>query len=56
MGQTKIQSLSGQERFEKAVKPLMDFLMEDYHPHVTVIVTSTTAELMEGLIIFNKND
>lgn len=35
--------------FEKAAKPLMAYLAKNHHPHVTVIVTSTGAELMEGL-------
>lgn len=54
MEQSQSKSLSEQERFEKAAKPLMEFLKENYHPHVTVVVTSVTAELMEGRMAYNK--
>ncbi len=37
------------EAYEKAVRPLMEYLGENHHPHVTVIVTSTIAELVEGI-------
>lgn len=47
-------SISEVERFEKAAKPLMEFLAENFHPHVTVIVTSNSAELVEGLMIHNS--
>lgn len=35
--------------FEQAVKPLMKWLCENTHPHTTVIVTGTSAELVEGI-------
>ena len=41
--------LSKQEEFEKAAKPLMEFLHDT--PHMSVMVTSTYAELMEGQMI-----
>lgn len=44
---------SPQERskaLEEAAKPLMVYLANNYHPHVTCIVTSTCAELMEGIM------
>jgi len=34
--------------FEKAVRPLMEYLAKNHNPHCTVIVTSTDAELVEG--------
>tara|TARA_R110000782_G_scaffold256574_1_gene345642 strand:- start:333 stop:503 length:171 start_codon:yes stop_codon:yes gene_type:complete len=37
------------EKFEEAAKPLMKYLAENHNPHVTVIVVSDTAEIMEGL-------
>jgi hypothetical protein len=49
-------SLSRQERFELAAKPLIEFLSTEYHPHVTAIVTSERAEILEGLIVYNKNN
>ena len=29
--------------------PLMKFLCKNFHPHVKIIVTQTTAEFLEGL-------
>lgn len=36
------------DEFEKVTKPLMEYLMKNHHPHVTVIITATHAELVEG--------
>lgn len=36
------------EEFEELVRPILKYLCENYHPHVTVIITPTTAELVEG--------
>ena len=33
---------------EESVKPLIKFLNDNYHPHVTAIVTPTSVEVMEG--------
>lgn len=35
--------------FLEAAKPMMKYLCENYHPHVTVIMDGTRAELVEGL-------
>lgn len=35
--------------FKKAALPLIKYLCENHHPHVTVIVTPTSAELLEGV-------
>lgn len=37
------------KEFEEAVEPLMKWMSENQHPHTTVIVTGTRAELVEGL-------
>lgn len=42
--------------YEEVVAPLMQYLADHHHPHVTVIVTSTTAEMVEGLKSFNTNE
>ena len=42
------------EKLKDACKPLLKLLSEEYHPHVTVIVTSTSVELMEGVIAIPK--
>ena len=36
------------EAFLAAARPLMDYLLHNHHPHMTVIVYSMTAELVEG--------
>lgn len=35
--------------FEQVVRPVIKWLNENMHPHVTVIVTPTNAELLEGV-------
>lgn len=37
------------EELKEAAKPLIKYLCENYHPHVTAIVTSTSIEVMEGV-------
>lgn len=34
----------------------MRYLCENFHPHVTVVVTPTTAELSVGHIAFNTDE
>ena len=34
---------------EQKLKELMKLIDEHYHPHVTIIVTSTHAEVVEGV-------
>lgn len=36
------------DRLKKAAIPLIKYLNENHHPHVTVIVTPTSVELLEG--------
>jgi len=38
------------QEFEEAAKPLVKFLCENCHPHVTVIVEPTRAEILEGSV------
>ena len=37
------------ETFEAAARPLIKWLCENCHPHVTVIVQSDSAEITEGV-------
>ena len=37
------------ENMKKASEPLMKWLNEEGHPHMTAIVTTTDCEIMEGL-------
>lgn len=34
--------------FDAVVRPVIKYLCENHHPHVTVIITPTNAELLEG--------
>ncbi|MFV0310837.1 MAG: hypothetical protein ACK5KN_04215 [Dysgonomonas sp.] len=48
------ENTSGKERCEKlkeAALPLIKLLNEEYHPHVTVIVTPTSVEILEGICV-----
>lgn len=42
--------------FDRAARPLINWLAVNKHPHCKVIVDSTTAELVEGLRTFNTKD
>ncbi|MDD4352712.1 MAG: hypothetical protein PHU71_07110 [Candidatus Gracilibacteria bacterium] len=44
-----ILSKEKQQEFEKATEPMIKFLCENCHPHVSVIVDCDTAELLEGV-------
>lgn len=39
-----------QAEFASLARPLMEFLCNEFHPHVTVIITPTSAELLEGVV------
>jgi len=38
-----------QEEFEKVARPVIQFLNENCHPHVTAIITPVRAEMLEGV-------
>lgn len=38
-----------EKKFEELARPMIKYLCENYHPHVTVIITPTNAELLQGL-------
>jgi len=42
--------------FLEAAKPLMKYMCENHHPHVTVIIDSERAELLEGMKSVENND
>lgn len=44
------------QQFEEAAKPLIKLLAENHHPHVTVIVTSNSAEIVESSAMVKCND
>jgi len=46
--------LSGEQKkkFDEIVRPLIKFLNDNCHPHVLVVIDSSSAELFEGLHIY----
>ncbi len=38
--------------FQQLTKPLIKWLNDNHHPHVTLIITPTSAELLEGILAF----
>ncbi|MDH8702348.1 hypothetical protein M2138_001710 [Dysgonomonadaceae bacterium PH5-43] len=39
------------EELKEAAKPLIKYLCENHHPHVTAIVTPTGVEVLEGVLM-----
>ncbi len=37
------------ERLKEAAEPLIKYLCENHHPHITAIVTPTSVEVMQGI-------
>jgi hypothetical protein len=48
--------MENKQTFEEAVKPLMKWMCENYHPHTTAIVTGNTAELVEGMVYVKTDE
>lgn len=44
------------DEFEQLAKPLIKWLNDNLHPHSTVIVTPTTAEVLEGVACVSTNE
>lgn len=42
--------------FETKAKDLMNWLCANCHPHMTIIITPTAAELVEGCIGFTSTE
>ena len=45
-----------QAQFEAVTRPVMEFLNNNCHPHVTVVVDGTRAELSKGVCAFATMD
>lgn len=45
-----------QEDFENAVRPLIKWMSETQHPHTTLIINSTSAELVEGIKVIETTE
>jgi hypothetical protein len=44
------------QTFESVSRPVMKWLSENKNPHSTIIITSTTSELVEGVMSVNTDD
>lgn len=42
--------------FEAVTRPVMEWLNKNCHPHVSVVVEPTSAELSEGIASVRTND
>lgn len=43
--------MSKNEELKELARPLVEYIKKNYHPHVTVIVDSTHAEVLEGVAV-----
>lgn len=44
------------ESFEEIIKPVIKWLNDNCHPHTTIIVCPTSAELVEGVCGINTEE
>ena len=44
------------KEFDSVAKPLIKWLNDNCHPHVSVIVSPSSAELCEGICIHNTDE
>lgn len=42
------------KEFEQLARTMIQYLCENYHPHVAVVITPTNAELLEGKMSTGK--
>lgn len=43
------------QEFENLTKPLIKFL-NDFHPHVKIVIDTNSAEMVEGVTIYVTNE
>lgn len=41
--------LSQREEFEEVVRPVIKWLCENHHPHMSILITPVDAQLLEGV-------
>ncbi|MFA5378819.1 MAG: hypothetical protein WC455_23910 [Dehalococcoidia bacterium] len=44
------------KEFEEVTRPLIKWLNDNGHPHVTVIVDNTVAQMFEGICVFHTEE
>jgi hypothetical protein len=49
-------SYDQKERFQLRARDLMQWLCENCHPHTTIVITSTSAELLEGVVAVSTSE
>lgn len=42
--------------FEEIVKPVMKWLAENHHPHISIVIDATHAEMLEGVEGFTTDE
>lgn len=45
-----------QAQFEALTRPIIKWVNDNGHPHTTILVTTTGAELLEGVEAFTTHD
>jgi len=44
----------GEDAFERAATPLINYLNENHHPHTVAIIDNRSAEIFEGVKVFTR--
>lgn len=44
------------EEFEKLAKPLIKYLNDNHNPHTSIRITTTSAEVVQGLMAFSTTE
>jgi len=51
---SEIKVITAKAEFEEVAREMMRYLAEKHHPHTTAIISSTDAELVEGIQAIHK--
>lgn len=49
-------SIKSEKTFEEVVRPVIEWLATNKHPHTKIIIQNDRAELFEGVVSFLTND
>ena len=44
------------KKFEEIIKPVIKYMAENHHPHTTLIIDATHAELLEGIMVISTEE
>ena len=47
--------MTKEQEFRALTEPVIEFIKNNYHPHVTVIIDTNSAELLEGIVAYDTN-